>query len=266
MKIKPFLRWVGGKRWLITKYSEHFPTSYNNYIEPFLGGGAVYFFLKPQKAILSDLNSDLINTYNCMKNEPNELIKLLKIHKQNHSKDYYYQMRSKKPRLDSTKAAKFIYLNRTCFNGIYRVNRNGGFNVPYGNKSTIIYENECFESLSTVLKNTKLVNCDFEETIKSSKENDFLFVDPPYTVAHNNNGFIAYNEKIFSWDDQIRLFNALKKAKDKGVKILLTNANHFSIRELYENDFNLIEVSRYSSVSGLSEHRKKYSELIIKSY
>ena len=166
----------------------------------------------------------------------------------------------------TTKAARFLYLNRTCFNGIYRVNRAGKFNVPYGNKSTIIYENESFSSLSKVLSNSILTVNDFEKTIDLAKKDDFLFVDPPYTVAHNNNGFIEYNEKIFSWDDQIRLFNKLKEAKDRGVKILLTNANHSSIRELYENDFELVEVSRYSSVSGLAQHRKKYSELIIKSY
>lgn len=266
MKLKPFLRWVGGKRWLITNYSEHFPEKYNNYIEPFLGGGAVYFFLKPEKAILSDLNSDLINAYNSIKNNPEKLLDLLKKHQLKHSKDYYYQVRNSKPRLDLSKAARFIYLNRASFNGIYRVNKNGIFNVPYGNKSKILHENESFQQLSKILENTKIINSDFEKIIDMAKKNDFLFVDPPYTVAHNNNGFVSYNEKIFSWDDQIRLFNSLKKAKNKGVKIMLTNANHSSIRELYENDFKFIEVSRYSSVSGLSAHRKKYSELIIKSY
>jgi len=266
LKTKPFLRWVGGKRWLVNKYSEHFPKKYNNYIEPFLGGGAVFFFLEPKKAILSDLNEELINTYRCVRDEPSKLLNVLKIHQRNHSKEYYYKTRDFNPIKIHTKAGKFLYLNRTCFNGIYRVNSSGKFNVPYGNKSTIIYENESFQDLSNKLSNTKLSVCDFEKTIRSAKKDDFLFVDPPYTVAHNNNGFIEYNEKIFSWDDQVRLSNTLKKAKKRGVKILLTNANHLSIRKLYENDFNLIEVSRYSSVSGLSQHRKKYSELIIKSY
>ncbi|MGJ0298446.1 Dam family site-specific DNA-(adenine-N6)-methyltransferase [Aliarcobacter cryaerophilus] len=266
MKIKPFLRWVGGKRWLIKNHSEHFPKNYNKYVEPFLGAGSVFFFLQPRESILSDLNPELINTYKCIKDEPESLFKLLKIHQNKHSKEYYYEMRNKNPNLLKTKAARFLYLNRTCFNGIYRVNKQGKFNVPYGNKSTVVYENESFDSLSKVLTNSTLLISDFEKTINLAHKDDFLFVDPPYTVAHNNNGFIEYNEKIFSWDDQLRLFNVLKEAKNRGVKILLTNANHLSIKELYKNDFILEEVSRYSSVSGLSQHRKKYSELIIKSY
>ncbi|MDX9814238.1 MAG: Dam family site-specific DNA-(adenine-N6)-methyltransferase [Sulfurimonadaceae bacterium] len=266
MKLKPFLRWVGGKRWLTANYSEHFPQKYSNYIEPFLGGGAVYFFLKPKKAILNDLNSELINAYNCIKKNPEELLYLLKEYQLKHSKDYYYQIINSKPPSNLIRAASFIYLNRASFNGIYRVNRDGKFNVPYGNQKNILRENESFEQTSKILKNAKIINNDFEKIINMAKENDFLFVDPPYTVAHNNNGFVSYNEKIFSWDDQIRLFNSLKKTKNNGVKIMLTNANHSSIQELYKNDFELIEVSRYSSVSGLSAHRKKYSELIIKSY
>ncbi len=262
----PFLRWAGGKRWLISNYKNLFPTEYNTYIEPFLGSGRVFFHLSPSKAILSDLNSELITTFKALKNDPSSILTSLKKHAQKHNQEYYYNMRNKNPRCEREIASRFIYLNRTCFNGIYRVNSKGKFNVPFGKKENVILPTDNFFETSSILQNVELLNCDFAKVIDKAKENDFLFVDPPYTVAHNNNGFIQYNEKLFSWEDQIRLSEKLIEAKSRGVLIMLTNANHKEIKKLYENDFNLLEVSRYTSISGQSKNRKSYSELIIMSY
>ncbi|MCX6077858.1 MAG: Dam family site-specific DNA-(adenine-N6)-methyltransferase [Campylobacterales bacterium] len=265
-KQSPFLRWAGGKRWLTSKYSDLFPKEYNTYIEAFLGGGSVYFHLEPKKAILSDLNYELITTYQAMQENPSKILKVLKKHSKKHSKEYYYEIRDKKPRAQIEIAARFIYLNRTCFNGIYRVNSSGKFNVPFGERYKIFLQNDDFIKISDSLKNTEIIHSDFETTIDKAQKNDFLFIDPPYTVTHNNNGFVQYNEKLFSWDDQVRLANKLIEAKNRGVLVMATNANHERIRELYEKDFSLLEVSRYTSISGLAKNRKSYSELVIRSY
>lgn len=266
IKYTPFLRWAGGKRWLISKYSDLFPTKYNTYIEAFLGGGSVFFYLSPQKAILSDINHELITTYQIIKEKPVQLIQALTRHSNNHSKEYYYIVRDQNPKSKLDVGARFLYLNRTSFNGIYRVNSKGKYNVPFGEKYKIFLDSDNFMQTSELLKNTEIVHSDFENIIDRAEENDFVFVDPPYTVTHNNNGFVQYNEKLFSWDDQVRLANKLIEAKKRGVLVMATNANHEKIRELYANDFNLVEVSRYMSISGVAKNRKEYSELVIKSY
>lgn len=265
-KIIPFLRWAGGKRWLISRHTDLFPEKYNKYIEPFLGGGSVFFHLQPKEAILSDLNKELISTYQAIKEDPISLVKSLQKHARKHSQKYYYDMREKRPYSQKEIGARFIYLNRTCFNGIYRVNSNGEFNVPFGKKDNVLLDTDDFFHVSKILKNCTILHNDFEKTIDMANKDDFLFVDPPYTVAHNNNGFIQYNEKLFSWEDQVRLSKSLIEAKNRGVLIMMTNANHNNIRELYEDNFNLLDLSRYTSISGQSKNRKSYSELIIRSY
>lgn len=265
-KYIPFLRWAGGKRWLVNNYAHFFPQKYNKYIDPFLGGGSVYFFLSPEKAILSDYNKELITTYNAIKDEPLKMLQAYKRHVKKHSKEYYYLIREKQPKSQAEISARFLYLNRTCFNGIYRVNSQNKFNVPFGEKYKMFFETDDFLGISDYLKNAEILYSDFEETIEQAEKGDFVFADPPYTVTHNNNGFVHYNEKLFSWEDQIRLAKKLIEAKKRGALVLATNANHEKIRELYEENFDLIEVSRYTSISGLSKNRKSYSELVIKSY
>jgi DNA adenine methylase len=262
-KLKPFLRWAGGKRWFVANHSNLIPRDFNRYIEPFLGSGAVYFYLKPNNALLGDTNLDLINAYQGLKEEWELVYRYLKKHKRNHSKEYYYKVRSSNPRSIASMAARFIYLNRTCWNGLYRVNKQGEFNVPIGNREKIIFEDDCFESISNTLQNSELFNKDFEFLINKAEEGDLIFVDPPYTVRHNNNGFIKYNEKLFSWDDQKRLNEALKRARGRGAKILGTNAFHDSIVDLYKPNFKTMSVSRNSSISSKAETRKKFDELVI---
>jgi len=216
------------------------------------------------RAILSDINEDLVVTFNAIKHDWEKVYDKLRYHSRKHNNDYYYSVRAMKPRKDITIAARLIYLNRTCFNGLYRVNKSGKFNVPIGSKNNILLDSDLFDYRARLLQTAEIVCRDFEDTINLAKEGDFLFCDPPYTVQHNNNGFISYNEKLFSWQDQIRLSKALVKAKERGVQIILTNANHESIRALYcFNDFKLETVSRYSSISGKSGSRKQYEELIV---
>lgn len=265
LTLEPFLRWAGGKRWLINKEEELSPKTYNTYLEPFLGSAAV-FFSKPIKSfIISDLNSELINCYKSIKNNHKEIESLVQEHHVKHSKDYYYEVRSTEYADDISRAARFLYLNQTCFNGLYRVNKQGKFNVPVG---TI--KNEVKEiNLSLVarkLEGGEILNQDFENTIQMARKNDFIFIDPPYTVNHNLNGFLEYNEKIFSWEDQVRLKNSVLAASARGVMITMTNADHQSIRELYEDEdiCDIQKIERYSGIAGKAANRKVTSELILR--
>lgn len=262
----PFLKWAGGKRWLVSAHADLLPTEYKRYYEVFLGSGAVFFSMRPKQATLSDLNEELIECYSVLRDEWQNVVERLKYHHQRHSKDYYYEVRNSKPRLLANRAARFIYLNRTCWNGLYRVNLKGEFNVPVGTKTNVLLEEDNFEYLSALLNKTELLVADFEKVIDKAGAGDFIFADPPYTVRHNYNGFVKYNEKIFRWEDQIRLRDCLLRAKERGCLILLTNANHPSVVELYENDFELITASRKSVIAADSRNRGLYEELIVKNF
>lgn len=263
-ELKPFLKWAGGKRWLTSNYDSIFYQDFNDYYEPFLGSGAVFFHLLPKKGLLSDINKDLIDTYIAIQKSWKSVLELLQEHNQKHSEDYYYEIRSSEFDSKIKRAAKFIYLNRTCWNGLYRVNKAGKFNVPKGSKNKVILDDDDFEKISQNLKSIKIKPMDFEKAIDKAQENDLLFIDPPYTVKHNFNGFVKYNENIFSWKDQVRLANSLVRAKKRGVHIIATNAFHDSIKDLYENHFFTTELHRNSSISGKSEYRGKYEELLIR--
>lgn len=261
-----FLKWVGGKRWFVSCYSNLFPLEYKRYFEPFLGGGSAYFFIRPKKAILSDINIELINTYKTIRMDFKGVEDKLKIHQKKHSKQYYYKQRSLKLRSATSKAAQFVYLNRTCWNGLYRVNNKGEFNVPKGTKNNVLLGSDCFSEISECLYGAEILCSDFETVIDMTEKGDFIFVDPPYTACHNHNGFLKYNEKIFTWEDQIRLRNSLFRAKKRGVMVLMLNANHFSIKKIYEGFGVNKVVYRKSSLSGLVQYRKEIEELVIRSW
>lgn len=262
----PFLKWAGGKRWLTGKNNSILPKKddFNRYIEPFLGGGSVFFHLKPEKGFLSDLNPDLINSYSVIKEQWEDLYAILTEYQEYHSSAFYYEIRSSKPESDIQKAARFIYLNRTCWNGLYRVNKKGEFNVPIGTKTKIILQEDDFEKLSSVLKHMEIQACDFELTMNKADSGDFIFVDPPYTVKHNLNGFVKYNESIFSWEDQIRLSRSVIKAIDRGAHILVLNAHHESIIDLYKGVGEMVALERQSVIAGKSSARGIFSELAIR--
>ncbi|TFW18858.1 DNA adenine methylase [Duganella callida] len=259
----PFLKWAGGKRWLAEHVLNLIPSNFSTYYEPFLGSGAIFFSLQPKAAVLSDLNNDLINAYVSIRDDAERVSTVLRRHHRQHSKDYYYEVRGQALRAQHTRAAQFIYLNRTCWNGLYRVNLAGNFNVPIGTKTKVILDTDNFPATAELLNNAELHCRDFEETINLAGNNDVIFADPPYTIHHNHNGFIKYNENIFSWQDQIRLRDSLVRAAARGAKVIMTNANHESVRSLYENGFLLTPVSRMSVIAGASSARKAYEELLI---
>jgi DNA adenine methylase len=164
------------------------------------------------------------------------------------------------------RAARMIYLNRTCFNGMYRVSLAGKFNVPKGTRSSVLLSTDNFKGVARVLRNAELLSCDFEQVIDRADQGDFVFADPPYTVNHNNNGFIRYNENLFSWRDQQRLAAALARARDRGAIVIATNAAHGSIKKLYwKFGFNVRSVYRFSSISSTAINRKQFGEIIIRS-
>lgn len=258
----PFLKWAGGKRWFTARYLDILPKEYKRYIEPFVGSGALFFKIEPREAVISDINKPLIDTYIAMKKDWQLVLKYLIIHSELHSKEHYYSVRASHPRSIYQRAARFIYLNRTCWNGLYRVNRVGNFNVPIGTKSNVLLDTDDFERVAKILQTAAIINSDFEAIIDSAQEGDFIFADPPYTVKHNNNGFVKYNEDMFKWEDQIRLHNAIVRAVNRNVNILMTNANHASIVELY-SDFGRKVVSRASVIAASNNNRGNYEELII---
>lgn len=260
--MKPFIKWAGGKRWLVSSEQVEFPEFDGRYIEPFLGGGAVFFHLNPSSAILSDLNPRLIRTYKAIKDDWKAVWKELKKLQSKHSKDFYYEERSRNRKVTHTRAAQFLYLNRTCWNGLYRENLKGDFNVPIGTKTQVIMPDDDFESSSEVLQKATLNVCDFEETLLEARAGDLVFLDPPYTTAHNKNGFIKYNQTIFSWNDQIRLQKCAVAAKQRGAKVMLTNAHHQSILDLYGEIGEPTIVSRSSVISGKTSARGYTTEVL----
>jgi DNA adenine methylase len=262
--ILPFLKWAGGKRWLNCHPEFQIPDFEGRYIEPFLGGGSVFFSLKPKAAILSDLNLELISAYRALKIEHRNVLRHLSRHAADHSFDHYYYVRDHfQPRSQAGKAARFLYLNRTCWNGLYRVNRLGKFNVPKGTKSAVLMDTDDFSSVAKSLQAAELVCSDFEAIVDRATSGDFIYADPPYTVHHNTNGFIKYNEILFSWEDQRRLRDSLLRAQTRGAKIMLSNADHTSIRQLYKGVGRSSKVSRASVISGDNSGRRTTSELLI---
>jgi DNA adenine methylase len=258
----PFLKWAGGKRWLVQSQQLPLPKEYNRYIEPFLGGGAIFFHLLPRKSIVSDVNEELIELYTVIRDRPAALMRAMQAHHAVHSKRYYYKTRANIPTDKVGRAARTMYLNRTCWNGLYRVNLKGSFNVPIGTKSSVIFDNDDFNMISKYLKHADIRCSDFEPIIAEAISGDFVFVDPPYTVKHNINGFLKYNENIFSWNDQVRLRGAVADAIRRGAAVVVTNADHESVRDLYKDICDYRSVARASVLAGEAARRGQTTEAI----
>ncbi|KMW57695.1 Methyl-directed repair DNA adenine methylase [Candidatus Rhodobacter oscarellae] len=261
--VVPFLKWAGGKRWLVEQQDTLFDISFERYIEPFLGSGSVFFSIQPSNAILSDANARLIECYKSIQKNYARIEELLRDHHKNHSNEYYYEVRSASFGDPTERAAQFIYLNRTCFNGLYRVNLKGQFNVPIGTKTSVVLPTDKFAKISDVLKNIQLNTCDFEETISKAGAGDLVYLDPPYTVKHNYNGFLKYNEKIFSWDDQVRLKDCAAAAASRGATVIISNAAHSSLRELYQDARSVKTVRRSSVLAASSAKRGCVEEILV---
>lgn len=261
---KPFLKWPGGKRWLAETVAGFLrPRIRGRYFEPFLGGGAVYFELRPSQATLSDINKDLINAYRQVRDRPREVLDCLK--RIPVTSKVYYNIRAATPDCKIKRAANLLYLNRTAFGGIYRLNKEGKFNVPFGGGERTtepLWRQNLVESSSTALRGVRLVASDFEDVIDMAVAGDAVYCDPTYTVAHENNGFVRYNERNFSWADQERLAHAATRAFSRGVLIIVSNAYHPSIRKLYRQ-FTARRLTRKSLVSTRLDSRRTVHEYLL---
>ena len=272
--LRPFTKWTGGKRQLLSVIKSLMPESYNRYFEPFVGGGALFFELAPKDAIINDFNSELINCYQQIKDNPSELIKSLSKHKESNSKEYYLNLRSadRDSRIEKMnyveRAARIMYMLRVNFNGLYRVNSKNQFNVPYGRyKNPQIVDSDLIVSISQYLnENTiHILNGDFEEAVKDVEAGDFVYFDPPYIPLSETSSFTSYTHEGFSYEDQVRLRDTFKKLDEKGAYVMLSNSSSPLVGELYK-DFNIHKVSATRTNGAKSSSRGKIDEIIVTNY
>ncbi|MDD3773158.1 MAG: Dam family site-specific DNA-(adenine-N6)-methyltransferase [Weeksellaceae bacterium] len=261
--IKPFLKWAGGKTQLIPELVKYTPKVFNKYIEPFIGGGAFYFFLNPTNAVIGDLNSELIITYKAIKNSVEDVISHLESFKNNET--FYYNIRA----VDTEKlsnierAARLIYLNKTCFNGLYRVNKKGKFNVPYGKRTGSFLDSEGLRNASEFLQNTIIEFADYTETLKKyARKGDFIFLDPPYYPVGKYSDFKRYTKEFFYHDDQIALKEEFERLVNMGCHVILTNSEHPVILELYKN-FEIKRIETKRLINSDASKRKGIDIIVI---
>lgn len=262
----PFVKWAGGKRLLLSSLVDHLPSieSGRRYSEPFLGGGAMFFALRPERALLSDLNAELIEVFHAVRDDVEGVIEALR--PMTNDKDIYYAARRSRPRKPATRAARFIYLNKTCFNGLYRVNTKGEFNVPFGRhgRNLVVCDESQLRAASRTLSGVDLEVSDFGPIARRTRAGDLVYFDPPYTTAHTNNGFIEYNKRVFSWEDQRRLAKVAATLVKRGVRVAISNADHPAITALYSDKcFEVHRISRASTMAGNSKHRFSATELLV---
>ncbi|MFZ2411658.1 MAG: DNA adenine methylase [Candidatus Methanoperedens sp.] len=270
--IPTFIKWAGGKTQLLSQFETFFPTHFNKYYEPFLGSGAVFFKIKnlyPEKEfLLSDNNSELINCYEIVKNDVEGLIGLLKEHRLKHSKEYYYYQRN----IDTTNlskiesVARFIYLNKTCFNGLYRVNSKGKFNVPIGSyKNPSIFQEKDLIEAQKLLQGVTLKTMPFENIINIAQKNDFVYLDPPYHPLSPTSSFTSYTSISFSEKDQIRLAEVYRQLDKKGCLLMLSNSYSEFILELYDG-YRIEQVSAKRMINCNGKKRGVIPEAVVLNY
>lgn len=277
-KPKPFVKWVGGKRQLLRQFRlmnlyppEKFDSTKGRYFEPFVGGGAVFFDLLPEKAFLSDMNLELVTTYNVIKDDVESLIKLLKKH--DHNKEYFLNVRAKKvEKLTPLQiASRFIYLNRACFNGMYRVNRRGEFNVPFGdNKNPLFCDEVNLRKISEALKNVEIKHQDYKQVLKKAKKGDFVYFDPPYHPVSKTSTFTSYTANGFSENDQLELRDTFIKLSNRGCFVMLSNSDAPFINQIYSEikkdsvRINKVEAGR--AINSKGSGRGKVVEVLVTNY
>ena len=266
----PIVTWVGGKRQLMFELLENIPKSYNRYFEPFIGGGALFFELKPNNAYISDMNEELINLYQVVRDNVEELIKDLQKH--DISKEYFMQIRNidrtKKYQnwSDVKKASRFIYLNRTCFNGMYRVNSKGEFNVPFGNyKNPRIIDENNLINCSNLLQKTEIKNADFSKILNYIQKGDFVYFDPPYVPLNETSSFTSYTKDGFDIDMQFKLRDICDELDSMGVKFMLSNSDTKLVNELYAN-YEIKKVFASRQINANPNGRGKITEVLVKNY
>lgn len=266
----PIVKWVGGKRQLMFELIKNMPKSYNRYFEPFIGGGALFFELQPEQAYISDMNEELINLYSVVRNNVYELIKDLSKHEV--SKEYFLEIRN----IDRTeqytelsdveRASRFIYLNRTCFNGMYRVNSQGQFNVPFGyyKNPRIIDENNLL-NCSELLKKTEIKCADFSEILTKVKKGDLVYFDPPYVPLNETSSFTSYTKDGFDINMQFKLRDVCDELDNKGVKFMLSNSDTKLVNELYVN-YEIKKVFASRQINANADGRGKITEVLVRNY
>jgi DNA adenine methylase len=265
-KAAPVIKWAGGKTRLLPQLLPLLPDAIDRYYEPFIGGGAIFFNLQPGDAIISDVNEELTNVYFQVQNHVEALITSLQQHR--YEKTYYYTMRAKDPaRLSPLeRASRILYLNRTCFNGLYRVNRRGHFNVPFGRYTNpAICQPARLRAANQVLANTTILTGDYSDTCADAKQANFVYFDPPYHPISKTANFTSYTKGNFGEDDQARLASVYRELTDQGVKCMLSNSDTPLIRELYQ-DFNIHVVSAHRAIARRSESRKRVNEVVVCNY
>ncbi len=266
----PIVKWVGGKRQLMFELLKNMPENYNRYFEPFIGGGALFFELQPDNAYISDMNEELINLYKVVRDNVEELI--IDLQKHDISKEYFIEIRN----IDRTeeyknwsnvkKASRFIYLNRTCFNGMYRVNSKGEFNVPFGHyKNPRILDENNLINCSNLLQRTEIRHADFLEILKKVKKGDFVYFDPPYVPLSETSSFTSYTKDGFDLDMQFKLRGVCDELDSMGVKFLLSNSDTKLVNELYEN-YNIKKVFASRQINANADGRGKITEVLVRNY
>ena len=267
---RPFVKWAGGKGQLIEQIKGYIPEEFKTYYEPFIGGGALFFYLwneeRLKKAVIADNNPDLINIYRVIKEDVDELIENLKNPKYVNEKEAYYKIREWEPEDPVEKAARMLYLNKTCFNGLYRVNSKGKFNVPFGRyKNPKFLDEGNLREVHEALKNTEIRLCDFEEGVKGTKKGDFVYFDPPYHPLSITANFTSYTKQSFKEEDQMRLAKTFKRLAKKGVYVMLSNSYTDFIEKLY-GEFNLQTVYAKRYINSDPNGRGEIREYLILSY
>ena len=260
--LEPLLKWPGGKRALVKRIAEYIPNRYRRYFEPFIGGGALFFHLQPGDALISDLNPRLTECYSIVRDDPDAVVRALRRHR--NTETDYYQIRDRTAKTPHTRAAQLIYLCSLSFNGLYRENLQGRFNVPYGYKTDLqVCVPDRIYSASKALRNAQIKPIDFADATAKARRDDLVYLDPPYTVAHNSNGFVKYNASIFSWEDQIRLVAECDRLNRLGCSVIVSNANHHSLADSYKSiGFDLFVQERGSVMAAQSKYRKPISEAL----
>lgn len=263
---RPFLKWAGGKSRLISQYAPYFPSHYRTYHEPFLGGGAIFFHLQPSQAVLSDVNAELVNVYICIRDHLGDVIQQLDIHAHQHCHDYYYQTRALHPSSPVQRAARFIYLNRTCFNGLYRENSKGEFNVPMGRyQKPKICDRELLQAVSQILQPIQIHQQSFADILEVAHAQDFVYFDPPYQPISATSDFTAYSRGAFTTADQAQLAQVFSVLANRGVKVMLSNSDCPFIHDLYQ-DYNIHPIQAARSINSNPQKRGKITEVLVTSW
>ncbi|MGG6294694.1 DNA adenine methylase [Leptolyngbya sp. AN02str] len=265
---RPFLKWAGGKGQLIAQYRPFFPAEheYDTYYEPFVGGGAIFFWLLPGRSRLMDINPELVNVYRCVRSEVEAVIQALRVHELNHNKEYYYFIRAHLPERPAERAARFIYLNKTCFNGLYRENSRGQFNVPMGSyKNPRICNPDLLRTASRALRRAELIEGSFDQVLQEAVgDRDFVYFDPPYQPLSQTSSFTAYSRYSFTETDQVRLRDVFVELAARGVRVLLSNSDCEFIRELYQG-FPIQTISAIRAINSNAQRRGKITEVLVMS-